>query len=354
MPRLQIALLFGGRSGEHEVSVRSARSVARALSSRHDVRPVFVDHDGRWFAQDGPEPRPGEGEACFLVPSPDDGGVLRRARDAATLVRPQVYFPVLHGPFGEDGTMQGLLELAGVAYVGSGVAASAVSMDKALMKGLFAAAGLPQAPYRVLRATERGVASELVAGLGLPLFVKPANMGSSVGVSKVKREEEVTAALDAAFAFDTKVVVEQGVDARELEVSVLGDQPAQASLPGEIVPDREFYDYDSKYSASSTTELIIPAKLPPAVQSEVRDLAVRVFQSVDASGYARVDFLLERSTLRPLVNEINTIPGFTSISMFPKLWEATGLAYDELLDRIVQLGLDRHRARARLQNRYTS
>jgi D-alanine-D-alanine ligase len=193
-----------------------------------------------------------------------------------------------------------------------------------------------------------------VAGLGLPLFVKPANMGSSVGVSKVKREEEVTAALDAAFAFDTKVVVEQGVDARELEVSVLGDQPAQASLPGEIVPDREFYDYDSKYSASSTTELIIPAKLPPAVQSEVRDLAVRVFQSVDASGYARVDFLLERSTLRPLVNEINTIPGFTSISMFPKLWEATGLAYDELLDRIVQLGLDRHRARARLQTRYTS
>jgi D-alanine-D-alanine ligase len=299
--RLQVALLFGGRSGEHEVSVRSAVSVAAGLTGAHDVRPVFIDHDGSWWLQEGPEPRPEGGEPVFVAPSPADRGRLRRTDDARELVHPHIYFPVLHGTFGEDGTIQGLLDLAGVPYVGSGVAASAACMDKELMKALFAAADLPQAPYRVLRGRPEGKEREreLLDGLGLPLFVKPANMGSSVGVSKVRRAEELQVALDEAFAFDQKVVVEAGIDAREIEVSVLGNERPEASLPGEVVPDREFYDYDSKYSAESRTELRIPAPLGEPLVSEIRALGVHVFQAVDASGYGRVDFLVERKTSRP-------------------------------------------------------
>ncbi len=348
---MRVALLFGGRSGEHEVSLRSAASVASGLTGRHEVLPVLIDHQGRWLLQAGCEPRPVGGEPVFLMPNPEDGGVLRRVRDQGEAARPDAYFPVLHGTFGEDGTVQGLLELAGVAYVGSGVAASAAAMDKALMKALFAAAGIPQVAWRI-RRRDRPEPAGLVEELGLPLFVKPANLGSSVGVSKVKRAEDLPRALEEAFAYDTKVLVEQGVDAREIEVSVLGYHEPRASAPGEIVPDREFYDYDSKYSADSRSELIIPAPLPEPVTREVRDLALRAFAAVDASGYARVDFLLERRTLRPLVNEINTIPGFTSISMFPKMWEASGLPYAELLDRLVRLGLERRRERAALRTRY--
>jgi D-alanine-D-alanine ligase len=352
--RLKVALLFGGRSGEHEVSVRSALSVAEGLSGRHDVWPLLIDQEGGWWLQEGGAPRPQGGEAVFLAPSPGDRGRLRRLHDARELLRPDVYFPVLHGTYGEDGTIQGLFELASVAYVGSGVAASAAAMDKELMKALFAAADVPQTPYRVLRGRPEGREREreLLEALSLPLFVKPANMGSSVGVSKVRRPEELQPALDEAFSYDAKVVVEAGVDAREIEVSVLGNERPEASLPGEIVPDREFYDYDSKYSAESRTELRIPATLGEPLTSEVRALAVKVFEAVDASGYGRVDFLVERSTSRPLVNEINTIPGFTSISMFPKMWEATGLPYPELLDRLLRLGLDRHARRAALRTRY--
>jgi D-alanine-D-alanine ligase len=343
-------LLFGGRSGEHEVSVRSAESVAAGLAARHEVLPVLIDHDGRWHLQDGP-PGPRGGEPVFLMPDPGDRGALRRLRDRSEAAAPDVYFPVLHGPYGEDGTVQGLLELADVAYVGSGVAASGAAMDKVLMKALFAAAGLPQVAWRV-RRRDRPEPAGLVEDLGLPLFVKPANLGSSVGVSKVKEAADLPRALEEAFAYDTKVLVEQGVDAREIEVSVLGNEEARASVPGEIIPDREFYDYDSKYSAQSRTELVIPAPLPEPLAREVRALAVRAFEAVDASGYARVDFLLERRTLRPLVNEINTIPGFTSISMFPKMWEASGVPYDELLDRLVRLGLERHARRSSLRTRY--
>jgi D-alanine-D-alanine ligase len=226
-------------------------------------------------------------------------------------------------------------------------------MDKELMKGLFAAAGVPQTRHRVLRLADRARAKELLADLGLPLFVKPANMGSSVGVSKVKSEAELLPALRAAFSYDRKVVVEAGVDAREIEVSVLGNDDPRASLPGEILPDRDFYDYDSKYSADSKTELRIPASLDPALTEEVRALGVRAFQAVDACGYARVDFLLERKSGRVLVNEINTIPGFTSISMFPKLWEATGITYADLLSRLVDLGRERHAERAALKTTYS-
>jgi len=349
-----VALLYGGRSGEHAVSLRSAESVARGLAARHHVVPVLVDRDGRWFLQPGPEPRPDGGERVFLVPAPDDGGALRALAGAAVVVRPDVYFPVLHGTYGEDGTVQGLLELAGVAYVGSGVAGSAAAMDKALMRALFAQAGLPLAAWRVLRAEADTLSAReaLVAELGLPLFVKPANLGSSVGISKVHERGELGAALASAFAYDHKAVVEAAVDAREIELSVLGNEAPEASQPGEVVPDREFYDYASKYSAASRTELCVPAPLVPELAEQARALALAAFRAVDACGYARVDLFLERGSGRLLVNEINTIPGFTSISMFPKLWQASGLGYEELLGRLVTLGCERHARRSRLRTDY--
>jgi len=348
MRRLAIALLFGGRSGEHEVSLRSAASVAAALAPRHDVLPVLLDRKGRWWLQSGNLPAPDGGTPVFLVPSPEDRGTLRLLSNAREAARPDLYFPLLHGTFGEDGTVQGLLELAAVPYVGAGVAASAAAMDKELMKALFAAAGVPQVRYRVLRGRRDPEARGLLDALGLPLFVKPANLGSSVGVSKVSAAEDLEAALETAFAYDAKVMVEAAVRARELEVSILGNDAPEASVPGEVVPDREFYDYDSKYSADSRTELRIPAPVPPTIADEARTLAVRAFRAVCAAGYARVDFFLEE-TGRLLINEINTIPGFTSISMFPKLWEATGIAYPDLVDRLLTLGLERHAERLALK-----
>jgi D-alanine-D-alanine ligase len=344
--RLKVALLFGGRSGEHEVSLRSGASVAAGLRPRHEVLCVLVDKAGQWLLQEGEEPRPSGGEAVFLAPAPGDGR-LRRLADARELARPDVFFPVLHGPFGEDGTVQGLFELAAVPYVGAGVAASAASMDKALMKALFARAGLPQVDYRVLLRRDPDAERRVLDELGLPLFVKPANLGSSVAVTKVKTADALGPALDAAFAYDRKAIVERGVGAREIEVSVLGNDEPAASVPGEIAPDREFYDYDSKYSAGSRTELFIPARLEPALADEVRRLGVAAFRAVDGAGYARVDLFLEKTTERLLVNEINTIPGFTAISMYPKLWEASGLPYPDLLARLVALGMERHAARGR-------
>jgi D-alanine-D-alanine ligase len=350
--RLKVAVLFGGRSGEHEVSLRSAASVAQGLREGHDVVCVLIDKSGRWLAQESPVPQAQGGRAVFLGPDPGDGGRLRRVEDGAEIARPDVFFPVLHGTYGEDGTVQGLLELAGAAYVGAGVAASAVSMDKEMMKALFARAGLPQVDYLVLRRRDPARESGLVAELGLPLFVKPANLGSSVAISKVKRPEELAPALELAFSYDRKVVVERGLDVRELEVSVLGNEEPRASVPGEILPDREFYDYDSKYAADSRTRLLIPAPLDEDLTRQAQRLGVAAFEAVDASGYARVDFFLEKTTGRLLVNEINTIPGFTSISMYPKLWEATGLAYPALLTRLVALARERQQARARLRTDY--
>ena len=352
--RLQVAVLFGGRSGEHEVSLVSAASVAAGLRASHDVLCVLIDKAGRWLLQEGGEPRPSGGEPVFLAPVPGDGGRLRRFADAHELAHPDVFFPVLHGPYGEDGTVQGLFELAAVPYVGAGVAASAASMDKAMMKALFARAGLPQVDYRVLLRRDDALEARCIEELGLPVFVKPANLGSSVAVAKVKAEGELGPALDAAFAYDRKVVVERGVLAREVEVSVLGNEAPEASLPGEILPDREFYDYDSKYSPESRTELVIPARLDLPATAEVRGLGVAAFLAVDAAGFARVDFFLERETGRFLVNEINTIPGFTSISMYPKLWAASGIPYPALLARLVALGVERHAARARLRTDYGS
>lgn len=350
--RLSVALVFGGRSGEHEVSLRSAASVAATLAESHDVLPLLIDKRGRWLLQAGPVPQPQGGTPVFLAGDPGDAGRLRRLADAGVAAAPDLYFPVLHGTFGEDGTIQGLFELAAVAYVGAGVAASAAGMDKELMKALFASAGIPQGPYQVLRGRDAGVESQVVAELGLPLFVKPANLGSSVAVTKVKTAAGLGAALDLAFEYDRKVLVEAGIDCRELEISILGNDAPRASLPGEILPDREFYDYDSKYSADSRTELRIPASLPDATLREAQALGVRAFQAVDASGYARVDFFLEKASGRLLVNEINTIPGFTSISMFPKMWAAAGLEFAELVAELLRLGLERHAARARLRTDY--
>ena len=351
-PRLRVALLYGGRSGEHEVSLRSAASVASGLAALHDVVLVLVDKSGRWLLQPGPAPAPEGGTPVFLAASPPDAGRLRRLSDASVAAEPDVYFPVLHGPFGEDGTVQGLFELAAVPYVGAGVAASAAAMDKELMKALFARAALPQGRYAVVRASSPTSPDALVAELGVPLFVKPANLGSSVAVSKVKSRAELPEALGAAFAYDRKAIVEAAIDGREIEVSVLGNEQPSASLPGEIVPDREFYDYDSKYSAESRTQLLIPAPLDPETTREARELAVRAFQAVDACGYARVDFFVERGSGRVLLNEINTIPGFTSISMFPKLWGATGLGFEDLLGRLVELARERRADRARLKVDY--
>jgi len=360
--RKTIAVLFGGRSGEHEISVRSAASVVQGLSVVHDVLPVLVDRRGGWklqpniasvaAAQPGPGVSEEGGTPVFLVPSPSDRGVLRRLEDGTVIARPDVYFPVLHGTFGEDGTIQGLFELAGVPFVGSGCAASAVGMDKAFMKGIFASVGLAQARYRVLLHYQREQARQIVEALGWPVFVKPANLGSSVGISKVKRAEDLDEAVDLAFEYDRKIVIEEGLDAREIEIAILGNEEPEASLPGEIVPDREFYDYDSKYSAESRTELRIPAPLKEPEVRAAQELGVRVFQAVDASGYARVDLLMDRKTGKMYVNEINTIPGFTSISMFPKLWGAAGLDYDELLSRLVDLGLERHHQRRGLRTDY--
>jgi D-alanine-D-alanine ligase len=352
--RLQVALLYGGRSGEHEVSLASAASVAAGLRPRHDVVPVLLDKTGRWLLQEGGEPRTAGGEPVFLAPVPADGGRLRRLADARELARPDVFFPVLHGTYGEDGTVQGLFELAAVPYVGAGVAASAVSMDKGMMKALFARAGLPQVEHRVLRQPAPGAEARILEELGLPVFVKPANLGSSVAVFKVKERDALGPALEAAFAYDRTVVVESGLDVREIEVALLGNDDPEASVPGEVVPDREFYDYDSKYSPESRTELRIPARLDAPVAQEVRRLGVAAFRAVDAAGYARVDFFLEKATGRLLVNEINTIPGFTSISMYPKLWAASGLPYPDLLARLVALGRERHAARARLRTDYAS
>ncbi len=334
------------------MSLRSAASVMCALRESHDVLPILIDKGGAWRLQDGEAPAAAGGTPVFLVAEPGDHGRLRRVADASVAAAPEIYFPMLHGTYGEDGTIQGLFEMAGVAYVGAGVAASAAAMDKELMKALFAAHGIPQVPYRILRRRDGEAEAEALLHLGLPLFVKPANLGSSVAVTKVKRADALGAALDAAFEYDRKAIVEKGVEARELEVSVLGNDQPEVSRPGEIVPDREFYDYDSKYSAASRTQLFVPADLPHALEAETRALGARVFQAVDACGYARVDFFLERAGTRLLVNEINTIPGFTSISMFPKLWEASGIPYPRLVARLVALGLERHAARARLRTDY--
>lgn len=344
--RLRLVVLFGGRSAEHEVSCVTAAHVLAALDPRrYEVLPVGITPEGRWVvdkelvarAAERDLPARCEASGEEVVPTEMVGGP------------DVVVFPLLHGPFGEDGTVQGLLEMAGVPYVGSGVLGSALAMDKAMAKTVLAQAGLPQARFLARRhdrvAPTAEFAREVGERLGWPVFVKPANLGSSVGVSKVSGPDGLAEAVEVALGYDEWVVVEEAVCGREIEVAVLGNEHPEASVPGEVVPGHEFYDYADKYLDDAATYLI-PAPLAPEAAAEVRALAVAAYEALRCEGMARIDFFYEEGGRGFLVNEANTIPGFTPISMYPKLWQASGLPYARLLDRLVDLALDRHRRRA--------
>jgi D-alanine-D-alanine ligase len=367
--RMRVGVVYGGRSGEHEVSLRSAASVIAALDpERYEVVPIAITKAGRWLsgpdslaqleeAQRTMSAAPDRGREVTIAPDPTRRALLPLAGPAGREApRPlDVVFPVLHGTYGEDGTIQGLLELADLPYVGAGVLASATGMDKAAMKSLFRDAGLPLCRWIVAQTaveTPEAIGRRAAETLGFPCFVKPANLGSSVGISKVNDSAALTAAIGEAAAYDPKIVIEEGVDAREFECGVLGNESPEASVVGELVPSREFYDYADKY-VEQGARIVIPAELPAETAAEMRALAIRAFQAVDCSGLARVDFFLDRRSGRVLLNEINTMPGFTSISMYPKLWAATGIEYPALVDRLIQLAVERHAARAKRRLSFT-
>jgi D-alanine-D-alanine ligase len=363
--KIRLGLLFGGRSGEHEVSLTSAASVIKALDpEKYEIVPIGITREGAW--------RVGASARKLLESPRALPAILENGRPVTASVDPQrpallalnsqsaggeatpavdVVFPLLHGTFGEDGTVQGLLELAGIPYVGAGVLGSAAGMDKDLMKRLFRDAGLTVVPWVLVmrdqwEAEPARVRRQVKKSLRYPLFVKPANLGSSVGISKVHNSRELGAAIDLAARYDRKIIVENGVDGREIECSVLGNDNPEASVPGEIIPVNEFYDYEAKY-VKEGSQIVIPAKLTRAQARRAREFAVRAFGAIDCAGMARVDLLLDRKTGKLWLNEINTIPGFTPISMFPKMWEASGLAYPQLLDRLIELALQRHRDKNR-------
>jgi len=350
--KVKIALLFGGRSAEHEVSLSSASAIYKNIDkARYAVTSIFFDKTGRWRRVASPLlplKKLRSGPSSSFLPWEALSALPRR-------VRADVYFPVLHGPYGEDGTVQGLLEMADVPYVGAGVLSSAAGMDKAVMKVLFADRGLPIVRHLVFGEAEwkksrRTVLGSIRKKLALPIFVKPANLGSSVGISKVKKRGETERALARAFRYDRKVVVEEGIKGREIECSVLGNDEPRASLPGEVIPYREFYDYRDKY-LEGKTRFRIPADLSTSAVREVRRLAVEAYRAVECSGMARLDFFLEDGTGKIYVNEINTIPGFTEISMYPKLWGVSGIPFGRLVEELIRLGLERHRRKKRCLER---
>jgi D-alanine-D-alanine ligase len=354
--KLRVGIVYGGRSGEHEVSVTSAGSIFKHIDrNKYEPVAIKIEKDGRWVLPDQPPQALTAAEiihqskAAVLEARALGGGepAMLEALDLDAV------FPVLHGPYGEDGTIQGLLELANIPYVGPGVLASAAGMDKAAMKVMFAARRLPLCAWRgfVRAEWDRDRARVLadLKPLGYPMFVKPANLGSSVGISKVKADADLVPAIEMALEFDRKVVVEAAVpNAREIECAVLGNDDVEASLPGEIIPSREFYDYEAKY-IDDDSKSVIPADLPGPIAGKVKQLSIDAFRAIDAAGLARVDFLLSRDTGDLVLNEINTMPGFTSISMYSKMWEASGVGYAELVDRLIQLGLERHREKQKLK-----
>ena len=384
MAKLRVGVIYGGRSGEHEVSVASAAAIIKHLDrTRYEPIAVRIEKDGRWTIADRPPTAVSAAEVIEQA-RVQSGRSLRPGRETVLVAHPteetlitferrpasrdsrhdvehavvtglglDVVFPVLHGPYGEDGTVQGLLELANVPYVGPGVLASSVGMDKAAMKVMFAARGLPVCEWRAFirpdwEKRRDGVLDNLRA-LGFPVFVKPANLGSSVGISKAKTDADLMRAIDLALEFDRKVVVEAAVpDAREIECAVLGNDEPQASVPGEVIPSREFYDYEAKY-LDQDSKTVIPADLTEAQAGEVQRLAIEAFRAIDAAGMSRVDFLLSRPSGTIYLNEINTIPGFTTISMYSKMWEASGITYPALVDRLIQLALERHALKQRLR-----
>jgi D-alanine-D-alanine ligase len=357
--KIRVALLYGGRSAEHPVSVVSARSVMEALDpERFEVVPIGITRQGAWMlprtspleltAPEGGLPQvEADGHEIALRPEQRSGALAVTTGEQLGAI--DVVLPILHGPYGEDGTVQGLFELADLPYVGAGVLASALAMDKSMTKVVLAQAGIEQAPYLVVREHQwlsdpEEVARRVAAELRYPVFTKPARLGSSIGISKVKSAGELAGALSMAFAHDAKVLVEQGVVARELEVGVIGNLQPEASVVGEVVPGHEFYDFEAKYLDESS-KLVIPAPVAAAVAERVREVAVRAFQALDCEGFARVDFFYVDSTGEVLLNEVNTIPGFTPKSMFPMLWAASGVPYPELIARLVDLAVERHAAK---------
>ncbi|MEW5807287.1 MAG: D-alanine--D-alanine ligase family protein [Acidobacteriota bacterium] len=381
--KLKIGIIFGGKSVEHEVSIVSAKGVMAVIDrEKFDVIPIGVTKEGRWLSPEDSirllngERIDNDGLNLLVVgsnhfkglieiddPSAADSGKRsdkdnRRHinRKNRTLIM-DVVFPLIHGAYGEDGKLQGMLELAGIPYVGAGPLSSALGMDKDLMKKLFTLNGIPVAEHRVIywhewKNDKDTAAESSVAHLGIPLFVKPANTGSSVGIIKVKEKGKVMPAIENAFGYDNKVILERAIDAREIECSVLGNETPMASIPGEVIPCNEFYDYRAKY-IDDRSELIIPASLSEEQVAIVQDLSIRAFRTLECSGMARVDLFLERGTGKFYVNELNTIPGFTPISMYPKLWEASGISYTELITRLIDLGLQRHRLTSRLKTSYS-
>jgi len=354
--RLRVGVLFGGRSGEHEVSLASATSVIRALDpEKYEAVPIGITKDGRWLVGAGAQKLLPEvlksGLRVVLPADPNAAALVPLDENSGGALRVDVVFPVLHGTFGEDGTVQGLLDLAGLPYIGAGVLGSAVGMDKDLQKRLFLHDRLPVTDFLAIqrRDWERGrekVVAQVLRKFRFPVFTKPATLGSSVGMTKVHKRSELPAALDLAADFAQKILVERAISGREIEVAVLGNEDPKASVPGEIVPHREYYDYMAKYLEEGT-RLLIPAKLKPAQVKRFQEYAVRAFRATDCGGMARVDFFLERRTNKIYVNEINTIPGFTSISMYPKMWEASGIPYRELIGRLIELALAQHREKMR-------
>ncbi|HVB98054.1 MAG TPA: D-alanine--D-alanine ligase family protein [Candidatus Dormibacteraeota bacterium] len=354
--RLRVAILFGGRSAEHEVSIASAASVIRALDpAKYVAVPVGISKEGRWMVGGGAEKILADtirqGRRAVLPPEPGAGLLALNPAGSTPLAAVDVVFPVLHGTYGEDGTVQGLLELAGLPYVGCGVLASSVGMDKEVQKRLFDHAGLPVVKYlpvsRARWETDgQAVLADVRRRFHFPVFVKPATLGSSVGMTKAHNDAELAGALQLAAEFAQKILVERAIDGREIEVAVLGNEDARCSVPGEIIPHREFYDYTAKYTEEGT-RLLVPAPLTARQTARVQDYAVRAFRAVEGRGMARVDCFLERQTGRFYVNEINTIPGFTSISMYPRLWEASGVGYRALIDRLIELALEEHQEKER-------
>jgi len=370
MAKLRVGVLFGGRSSEHEVSLVSAAAVLRSLDpQKYDVVPIGITKDGRWMlpppvsgalthaslrkalGEATPVLLPAEPGSTSLVPLNSSPPPASPPETSSSSLHLDVIFPVLHGTFGEDGTVQGLLELADIPYVGADVLGSAVGMDKEIQKRLFLQAKLPVVPYLCVRrhaweAQREKILAAIRRRFRFPLFVKPAALGSSVGITKVRKAGELPPAIEHAAEFGEKILIERAVRAREFEVAVLGNQEPSASLPGEVLPARDFYDYTAKY-LEDTTRFRVPAKLPPPKVRRLQELAVAAFRACECEGMARVDFLLDRSSGKIFINEINTIPGFTAISMYPKLWEASGLPYSALLDRLIQLALARHQRKAR-------
>ncbi|HYY87156.1 MAG TPA: D-alanine--D-alanine ligase family protein [Chloroflexota bacterium] len=373
MRRLRIGVLFGGRSGEHDVSLQSARAVMAALEQAgHEVVPIGITREGRWLVGGDPLRALSSGQrsderTASMLPEPGRTGLvsvgdredgLEPLGGAPPIGSLDVIFPVLHGTFGEDGTVQGLFELASVPYAGAGVLGSALGMDKVVQKTLWRGLGLPVTDFMSVQRRELELDAEAVLNrieqtFGYPCFTKPANLGSSVGVSKARSRAELEEGLRTAARYDTKLLVERGVDARELEVGVLGNDDPIASVVGEILPGAEFYDYRAKY-LDTGSQALIPADIPLELSEQVRGLAVRAFKAIEGSGLARVDFFLERGSDRVYLNEINTMPGFTQISMFPKLWEASGIPFDALVTRIAELGLERFAERVRNETNYTA